>query len=60
MNMRKYAYTLVHYSCDRVIYVIHMFSICRARSTVILEASFKEGRMKRGREKGEWGKVRRL
>lgn len=56
MNMRKYACTLVHYSCDRVMYGIHMYSICRARSTLILEASFKEGRMKRGREKGAWGR----
>lgn len=60
MNMRKYACTLVHYSCGRVMYGIHMFSICRARSTLILEASFKEGRMKRGREEGAWGEVRRL
>lgn len=28
--------------------------------TLILEASFKEGRMKRGREKGAWGEVRHL
>lgn len=60
MNMRKYECTLVHYSCDRVMYGIHMFSICRTRSTLSLEGSLKEGRMQRGREKGVWGEVRHL
>lgn len=55
MNMKKYACTLVHYSCDRVVYGIHMFFICRARSYTNSRSFFQRGKDEKRKRKGSMG-----